>query len=64
MKKKMKVLETIVTVEGTLYKDEIVTLEGKEQNGDYRVKDSMGRIWFIKEEKLKWRVYLNLYYSY
>ena len=53
MKKKMKVLETIVTVEGTLYKDEIVTLEGKEQNGDCRVKDSMGRIWFIKEEKLK-----------
>ena len=53
MKKKMKVLETIVTVEGTLYKDEIVTLECKEQNGDYRVKDSMGRIWFIKEEKLK-----------
>ena len=49
----MKVLETIVTVEGTLYKDEIVTLEGKEHNGDYRVKDSMGRIWFIKEEKLK-----------
>ena len=52
-KDKMKVIETIVTVEGTLYKDEIVTLEGKEQNGDYRVKDSMGRIWFIKEEKLK-----------
>ena len=52
-KDKMKVLETITTVDGTLYKDEIVTLEGKEQNGDYRVKDSMGRIWFIKEEKLK-----------
>ena len=53
MKKKMKVLETIVTVEGTLYKDEIVTLEGKEQNGDYRVKDSMGRIWFLDKENLK-----------
>ena len=52
-KDKMKVIETIVTVEGTLYKDEIVTFEGKEQNGDCRVKDSMGRIWFIKEEKLK-----------
>jgi hypothetical protein len=24
----------------------------------------MGRIWFVKEEKLKWREYLNLYYSY
>ena len=52
-KDKMKVIETIVTVEGTLYKDEIVTFEGKEQNGDCRVKDSMGRIWFVKEEKLK-----------
>ena len=52
-KDKMKVLETITTVDGTLYEDEIVTFEGKEQNGDYRVKDSMGRIWFIKEEKLK-----------
>ena len=53
IKDKMKVLETITTVDGTLYEDEIVTFEGKEQNGDYRVKDSMGRIWFIKEEKLK-----------
>ena len=53
MKNKVKVLETITTVNGTLYKDEIVTLEGKEQNGDCRVKDSMGRIWFVKEEKLK-----------
>ena len=53
MKNKMKVLETITTVNGTLYKDEIVIFEGKEKNGDYRVKDSMGRIWFIKEEKLK-----------
>jgi hypothetical protein len=24
----------------------------------------MGRIWFVKEEKLKWREYLSLYYSY
>ena len=53
IKDKMKVIETITTVDGTLYEDEIVTFEGKEQNGDYRVKDSMGRIWFIKEEKLK-----------
>ena len=52
-KDKMKVIETITTVDGTLYKDEIVTFEGTEQNGDYRVKDSMGRIWFVKEEKLK-----------
>ena len=53
MQNKVKVLETITTVNGTLYKDEIVIFEGTEKNGDCRVKDSMGRIWFIKEEKLK-----------
>ena len=31
MKNKAKVLETITTVNGTLYKDEIVIFEGKEK---------------------------------
>ena len=53
MKKKFRVLDTITTVNGTLYKDEIVTLENKEADGDWRVKDSMGRIWFIKKENLE-----------
>jgi|GEM_PF-3370330 len=48
MKKKFRVLDTITTVNGTLYKDEIVTLENKEADGDWRVKDSMGRIWFLE----------------
>ena len=48
MKKKFRVLDTITTVNGTLYKDEIVTLENEEADGDWRVKDSMGRIWFLE----------------
>jgi len=51
---KMKVIKTVTTVEGTLYKGEIVKFqESVNLNGDYRVKDSMGRIWFIKKENLE-----------
>ncbi len=45
-------LETITTVEGTLYKDELVTFENEESDGDFRVKDNMGRIWYIDSQKL------------
>ena len=50
---KMKVIRTITSVDGTLYEGEIVRFQEVEKNGDYRVKDSMGRIWFINKEKLK-----------
>ena len=51
---KMKVIKTVTTVDGTLYKGEIVKFqEAVNSNGDYRVKDSMGRIWFIKKENLE-----------
>jgi len=52
MKKKYRVLETITTVGGTLYKDELVTFEMEEVDGDWRVKDNMGRIWFVDSIKL------------
>ena len=52
IKKKYRVLETETTVDGTLYKDEVVTFENKEADGDWRVKDSMGRIWYMKPQKL------------
>ena len=52
MKKKYRVLETISGVDGTLYKEEMVTFENEEADGDWRVKDSMGRIWFINPKKL------------
>jgi len=51
---KMKVIKTVTTVEGTLYEGEIVKFqEAVNSNGDYRVKDAMGRIWFIKKENLE-----------
>jgi len=53
MKNKMKVKSTLTTIDGTLYQNEVVSVEGKEKNGDLRVKDTMGRIWFLKEEMLK-----------
>ena len=52
MKKKYRVLETVTTVDGTLYEKEIVTFENKEADGDWRVKDNMGRIWFLNPRKL------------
>ena len=52
VKKKFRVLETITTVDGTLYKNEIVTFENEEADGDWRVKDNMGRIWYVDPKKL------------
>ena len=50
---KMKVINTLTTIEGTLYEGEVVKFQEIEKNGDYRVKDSMGRIWFLNKEMLK-----------
>jgi len=50
-----KVINTVTTVNGTLYAKEAVFLEQIEENGDCRVKDTMGRIWFVKKENLKWK---------
>ena len=47
-----RVLETISNVDGTLYKNDLVKLQNKEANGDWRVKDNMGRIWYINPKKL------------
>ena len=52
-RKRYKVLNTITTVNGTLYTNESVMFEGVEKNGDYRVKDTMGRIWFVNKNNLK-----------
>ena len=52
IKKKYRVLKTITTVEGTLYKDEMVAFINEEVDGDWRVKDSRGRIWFLNPQKL------------
>ena len=46
---KVKVIKTITTVNGTLYENEIVRID-RSENGHYRVKDPMGRIWFVPKE--------------
>ena len=48
---KLKVIKTISTIEGTLYENEIVKFEQKE-DGHYHVKDTMGKIWFIDKTNL------------
>jgi hypothetical protein len=48
---KLKVEKTVSTVEGTLYENEIVKFMSRE-NGHYRVKDVMGKIWFVHKNKL------------
>ena len=52
MRKKYRVLKTITTVEGTLYEKELGTFENEEADGDWRVKDSMGRIWYLSPKIL------------
>ena len=52
VKKKYRVLETVTTVDGTLYKEELVTFENKEDDGDWRVKDNMGRLCYLDTKKL------------
>ena len=49
--KRGKILATVTTVNGTLYKDEVVKIEGTE-NGDYRVRDATGKIWYIAKTNL------------
>ena len=49
---KAKVLQTVTTVNGTLYENEIVRID-RSENDHYRVKDSMGRIWFVDKKNIK-----------
>ena len=47
---KVKVTESISTVEGTLYENEICKVDGTiYPDKDLRLKDSMGRIWYVME---------------
>ena len=52
VKKKYRVIKTVTTVDGTLYKEELVTFENKEDDGDWRVKDNMGRICDVDPKNL------------
>ena len=48
---KLKVIKTVTTVNGTLYEGEVVRYD-RSENGNCRVKDSMGRIWFVDNNNL------------
>ena len=48
---KLKVIKTVTTVNGTLYDGEVVRYDRPEK-GICRVKDSMGRIWFVDKNNL------------
>ena len=49
---KVKIVKTVTTVNGTLYENEIVRID-RSENGHYRVKDPMGRIWFVDKNNVK-----------
>ena len=49
---KSKIIKTVTTVNGTLYENEIVRVD-RSENNHYRVKDSMGRIWFVDKNNIK-----------
>ena len=59
-KQRLKVIKDILTHQGTLHIDEIVTLvedmsKSKYREGDphYKVTDSIGKIWYIHKNDVK-----------
>jgi len=51
---KYKVIKDYPTASGILYKDEVVKEDGNSTlKGHTRVKDNMGRIWFIPKDNLR-----------
>ena len=50
---KYKVIKDYPTIDGMLYKDEIVKLDnGDSEKNKIRVKDSTGKIWFVDKNIL------------
>ena len=50
--KKAKVTKTITSVNGALHEGEVVLIERRE-NGHWRCRDNMGRIFYMEELDLK-----------
>ena len=52
--KKYKVIENYSTTEGTLYQGEILKEDKNNTLEDHkRLKDSMGKVWFVPKEYIK-----------
>ena len=50
--KKVKVIKTITSVNGALHEGAIILVERRE-NGHWRCRDNMGRIFYLEESNLK-----------
>jgi len=50
--KKVKVIKTITSVNGALHEGEIILVEHRE-NGHWRCRDNMGRIFYLAESDIK-----------
>ena len=50
--KKAKVTKTITSVNGALHEGEIILVERRE-NGHWRCRDNMGRIFYLTESDIK-----------
>ena len=50
--KKAKVTKTITSVNGALHEGEVILVERRE-NGNWRCRDNMGRIFYLEESNLK-----------
>ena len=49
---KYKVIKDYPTIDGMLYKNEIVKLDNGKDKNKVRVKDSTGKIWFVEKNIL------------
>jgi hypothetical protein len=50
--KKAKVTKTLTSVNGALHEGEVILVERRE-NGHWRCRDTMGRIFYMEESDLK-----------
>ena len=53
MKKKYKVIKTISSHMGTLYKDEVVTLVEEGLEGGLKVRDATGSVWNVSKIQIE-----------
>ena len=52
IRKSYRVLKTITTIDGTLYEGDMVHFQNEESNGRWKVKDTMGKIWYLQKEQV------------
>ena len=59
-KLRFKIVKDILTHQGTLHEDEIVTLaedltksKYRDGNAEYKVRDSVGKLWYIHKNDVK-----------